>query len=365
MKEEEKTEYINFWNENKDWLEENGIIDISKLDNDKKNNKKTEVNNVPKQFDNIKSTQNRNMNIEEEEDNKINDNVPQIEKNDDKNEKVIINIVIPILEDTRELTNIKKKKINSEYLRETTKGKKEPYGIWITYYITNPKKKMPRINNKFIKKHEIGNDILTYFSDDSPKFLTHRAIDLKEAIVDYGQKIINESIKVEGKFLYYISYDDFCKKTEKNFTEPNYGKKLEALFIEYQDNKNIKFKDNNKNVIKYIRENKKYEQEANILLDLTFYQLCEVFSEYYLENYLEKKRNELISSYESETGETPSNELIQAYSNIIEILCKNFKDYSTSEKEREVKQKRPKKKKNLFSIKMPPKKKRKKGKKKK
>ena len=219
---------------------------------------------------------------------------------------------------------------------------------------------MPRINNKFIKKHEIGNVILTYFSDDSPKFLTHRAIDLKEDIVDYGQKIINESIKVEGKFLYYISYDDFCKKTEKNFTEPNYGKKLEALFIEYQDNKNIKFKDNNKNVIKYIRENKKYEQEANILLDLTFYQLCEVFSEYYLENYLEKKRNELISSYESETGETPSNELIQAYSNIIEILCKNFKDYSTSETERKI----PKKK-NLFSIKMPPKKKRKKGKKKK
>ena len=358
MKEEEKTEYINFWNDNKDWLEENTILDISKVDNKTKDNLKTEVNNVPKQFDNIKSTQNRNMNIEEE-DNKINDNVPQIEKNDDKNEKVIINIVIPILEDTRELTNIKKKKINREYLRETTKGKKEPYGKWIIYYITNPKKKMPRINNKFIKKHEIGNDILTYFSDDSPKFLTHRAIDLKEAIVDYGQKIINESIKVEGKFLYYISYDDFCKKTEKNFTKPNYGKKLEALFIEYQDNKNIKFKDNNKNVIKYIRENKKYEQEANMLLDLTFYQLCEVFSEYYLENYLEKKRNELISSYESETGKTPSNELIQAYSNIIEILCENFKEYSTSEKQRKVK-----KKKNLFSIKMPPKKKRKKGKKK-
>ena len=361
MKEEEKTEYINFWNDNKDWLEENTILDISKVDNKTKDNLKTEVNNVPKQFD---DTQNRNMNIEEEEDNKINDNVLQIEKNDDKNEKVIINIVIPILEDIRELTNIKKKKINREYLRETTKGKKEPYGKWIIYYKTNPKIKMPRINNKFIKNHGIGNDILTYFSDDSPKFLTHRAIDLKEDIVDYGQKIINESIKVEGKFLYYISYDDFCKKTEKNFTKPNYDKKLEALFIEYQDNKNIKFKDNNKNVIKYIRENKKYEQEANILLDLTFYQLCEVFSEYYLENYLEKKRNELISSYESETGETPSNELIQAYSNIIEILCKNFKDYSTSETEREVKQKRPKKK-NLFSIKMPPKKKRKKGKKKK
>ena len=349
MKEEEKTEYINFWNDNKDWLKEDGILDISKVDNKTKDNLKTEVNNVPKQFD---DTQNRNMNIEEEEeDNKINDNVLQIEKNDDKNEKVIINIVIPILEDTRELTNIKKKKINREYLRETTKGKKEPYGKWIIYYIINPKIKMPRINNKFIKNHGIGNDILTYFSDDSPKFLTHRAIDLKEDIVDYGQKIINESIKVEGKFLYYISYDDFCKKTEKNFTKPNYGKKLEAL--------------NNKNVIKYIRENKKYEQEANMLLDLTFYQLCEVFSKYYLEKYLEKKRNELISSYESETGETPSNELIQAYSNIIEILCKNFKDYSTSETEREVKQKRPKKKKNLFSIKMPPKKKRKKGKKKK
>ena len=243
---------INFWNDNKDWLEENTILDISKVDNKTKDNLKTEVNNVPKQFD---DTQNRNMNIEEEEDNKINDNVLQIEKNDDKNEKVIINIVIPILEDKRELTNIKKKKINREYLRETTKGKKEPYGKWITYHITNHKIKRPRINNKFIKNHGIGNDILTYFDDDSPKFLTHRAIDLKEDIVDYGQKIINESIKVEGKFLYYISYDDFCKKTEKNFTLPNYGKKLEALFIEYQDNKNIKFKDNNKNVIKYIREN--------------------------------------------------------------------------------------------------------------
>ena len=138
MKEEEKTEYINFWNDNKDWLEENTILDISKVDNKTKDNLKTEVNNVPKQFD---DTQNRNMNIEEEEDNKINDNVLQIEKNDDKNEKVIINIVIPILEDIRELTNIKKKKINREYLRETTKGKKEPYGKWIIYYKTNPKKK--------------------------------------------------------------------------------------------------------------------------------------------------------------------------------------------------------------------------------
>ena len=106
MKEEEKTEYINFWNDNKDWLEENTILDISKVDNKTKDNLKTEVNNVPKQFD---DTQNRNMNIEEEEDNKINDNVLQIEKNDDKNEKVIINIVIHILEDKRELTNIKKK----------------------------------------------------------------------------------------------------------------------------------------------------------------------------------------------------------------------------------------------------------------
>ena len=138
MKEEEKTEYINFWNDNKDWLEENTILDISKVDNKTKDNLKTEVNNVPKQFD---DTQNRNMNIEEEEDNKINDNVLQIEKNDDKNEKVIINIVIHILEDKRELTNIKKKKINREYLRETTKGKKEPYGKWIIYYKTNPKKK--------------------------------------------------------------------------------------------------------------------------------------------------------------------------------------------------------------------------------
>ena len=122
MKEEEKTEYINFWNDNKDWLEENTILDISKVDNKTKDNLKTEVNNVPKQFDNIKSTQNRNMNIEEEEDNKINDNVLQIEKNDDKNEKVIINIVIPILEDIRELTNIKKKKINREYLRKAKRN---------------------------------------------------------------------------------------------------------------------------------------------------------------------------------------------------------------------------------------------------
>ena len=55
--------------------------------------------------------------------------------------------------------------------------------------------------------------------------------------------------------------------------------------------------------------------------------------------------------------------MIQAYSNIIEILCENFEEYSKSETKRDVTQKRPKKK-NIFSIKVPPKKKRKKGKKK-
>ena len=54
---EEEMKLINFWNDNKDWLKEDGILDISKVDNKTKDNLKTEVNNVPKQFDNIKSTQ--------------------------------------------------------------------------------------------------------------------------------------------------------------------------------------------------------------------------------------------------------------------------------------------------------------------
>ena len=67
-----------------------------------------------------------------------------------------------------------------------------PYGKWIKYYYDNNKnhqEKEANIKNIFIKNHpQICKDILTYFMDDVPKFLSLRAIELKTAIVDYGQK---------------------------------------------------------------------------------------------------------------------------------------------------------------------------------
>ena len=362
--EKDREELKNFYYDYKDLLKEDGIMDIEKITNNKKDNQDTEVNNDPKQFNNINYVRSRIMNIEKEDDN-INNNFSGIENNNNNNNqngKPNIEIVIPIQESIRELTNVKKKEINPKYTREYTKKRKVPYGDWIVYYKNNKnnlERKMPRINNKFINNHKIGKDILTYFSIDAPKFLSERAKELKLDIVDYGQTIINESIKDEEKLLYYISYEEFCKPLQKDFTKPNYDKKLGDIFIEYQENRNIEFIDNNKNVIKYIRDHEKDEEEANKLLNLSFYKLCQEFFKNYFKEYLQERKKELISSYENEIGETPCAELIKAYSNVMEILCENFEKYSTSETKRKVDRKKPKKI-NKFSIRRLPKKKKKK-----
>ena len=166
--------------------------------------------------------------------------------------------------------------------------------------------------------------------DDVPKFLSLRAIELKTAIIDYGQKIINESIIDDKKFLYYISYHKFCEPLQKSFSNENYKLNLEKLFIKFQENNKGKFKNNNKKVIKYIRANQLKEKDANEFLDLTFYGLCDYFSKNFLNEYLEQRRIELIHAYETSLPFEEYIIIIEAFHNIIETLSKNFREYTIS-----------------------------------
>ena len=308
-------------------------LDITNVNKPKENKPKPEDKEEKIEFDHINPNK---KNYEDEEDNHIDSSALKIQENNNKNDIIKINIVISNIERNRESTYSKKiiKIINPKYLRQTTKKTKVPYGKWIKYYYDNNKnhqEKEANIKNIFIKNHpQICKDILTYFMDDVPKFLSLRAIELKTAIVDCGQKKINESIIADEKFLYYISYHKFCEPLQKSFSDENYKLNLEKLFIKFQENNKGKFKNNNKKVIKYIRANQLKEKDANEFLDLTFYGLCDYFSKNFLNEYLDQRRIELIHAYETSLPFEEYIIIIEAFHNIIETLSKNFREYTIS-----------------------------------
>ena len=330
-------EYLEFYEDHKYLPNLNIIQDITNVANAKENNPNSKNKKKKIEFDHIENYKK----YDEEEDNHIDSSALKIQKNNNKNDIITINIIIPNIERTRETTYIKKK-INTEYLR---KKKKVPYGSFIKYYndnkIKNYQEKQSNIKNKFLKKYpQICKDILTYFMDDAPKFLDHRAIELITAIVDYGQIIINENIKDDSLLLYYISYDNFCEHLEKSFTNANYNLSLKEIFIKFQDNKEEKFINNNKKVIEYIRENELKEKEAHELLELSFYELCDNFTENHLNEYLGQRRAELILAYGDNFPFGKKTIIIDAFINIIETLSKEFKDYSNLKKGRYIKPKK-------------------------
>lgn len=302
--------------------------------------KKNQFNNIP--------LNNNNQDLKNfEDDDEIKDDVPKIHINKIKEEPKQINIIDINTEKTREST-YKEKKINSSFLRATIKKTKIPHGEWIDYY-NKTDKKNPIIKNKFLQNHpQINQDIILYFSDDSSKFLSHRAIELKTVIVDYGQKIINEVIKDNEHCLYYISYKKFCEPLQKKFSNENYNKNLGELFVEYQENNKGIFENNNKNVVEYIRNNQEIEKEANDLLNLNFYNLIDYFVEFDLGNYLKRKEEELVSIYKTKVPLAQYSVIIKAFISIIETLCKEFKEYSDSITARKII-----KKPRLFSVKHP------------
>ena len=83
------------------------------------------------------------------------------------------------------------------------------------------------------------------------------------------------------KSIHKISYNNFVKNTSVIFNVKYLYKKIDELFIEFQEdnqeeNKNV-LKDNNKKVIKYIKKHPAKELAAFEYLGNSFYELFKEF----------------------------------------------------------------------------------------
>ena len=131
-------------------------LEITNVNKPKENKPKPEDKEEKIEFDHINPNK---KNYEDEEDNHIDSSALKIQKNNNKNDIIKINIVISNIERTREFTYSKKIKkiINPKYLRQTTKKTKVPYGKWIKYYYDNNKNRQEKEAKKYIHKKSSSN----------------------------------------------------------------------------------------------------------------------------------------------------------------------------------------------------------------
>ena len=267
--------------------------------------------------------------------NQDNQDISEYEKLDSNNYKTDIFSNQDISSNKIQKQNIK---FNTTQFSDSTSGNyrkkiKITYGKFIKYPEHDKTDAPKPINEFFIKNKELYNKIYQLFSEDIAHFISLRAIELKTAIIDYGQKRINDRINLDdnNKTIYelrYIDYNKFCKPHSKEFNKRNLRKKLGDLFIEFQDTDNDRFRDQNKEVIKYIIKNINEQLFAFDLIDLTFYELVKKFiDEKRLKNYLEKKDNELKKLY-LKNNIINYERRIEAFNEIITTLCNNFEEYS-------------------------------------
>ena len=193
------------------------------------------------------------------------------------------------------------------------------YGKWLK----SPKYEInvTDYKNSFINKYTEILEYISFFDNNPPKFLSLLVIRIKNKVSYYGQKIINELINVEDEsfMLHKLDYERFIKDLSKKFNDINLSKKLEDIFIEYQADNEGDLKDHNKKIIKYIRSQGSKELFANEYLDLSFYELFGDFKENYLPKYLDEIESLFPNDIEKEK--------IDAYKNIIKIICENYQDY--------------------------------------
>jgi len=215
------------------------------------------------------------------------------------------------------------------------KKNKTSYGKWENYQEHNNFNEYPKpINPFFIKNKEIYDMTYQNFSENVANFISGMVIELKKVIVDFGQRRINKMIlddeidntKYELRF---IDYYKFCVPHSKEFNERYLEKKLEYLFTEFQAPGYGTNRDQNKDVIKYIRDNYGKQLFANHFLDNNFYELVNEFVKNGLNKYLETKNNEQKKSY-IRNNIVNYGKRIDAFNQIITTLCNNFKEYSTS-----------------------------------
>ena len=198
------------------------------------------------------------------------------------------------------------------------------YGDWLNnkekYDLSNYKCK-----NSFLRKHKHLIENISYFSNNPPIFLNHIIMLIKAKIAYMAQKMINSLIINSDNYqLHKISYNNFVKNTSGDFNDKYLYKKLDELFIEFQEdnqeeNKNV-LKDNNKKVIKYIKKHSAKELDAFEYLGNSFYELFKEFKEKHLDKHLKEIEGNLKEKNISE-------EKIKALVELIKTVSSEYKDY--------------------------------------
>ena len=206
------------------------------------------------------------------------------------------------------------------------------------------------IKNKFINENPNIIDNSLFFSDNVPKFLKMKIISIKDFIFQYSKESINNKITNPSIFkLIDIDYDTCIKKTSKTFNENMMNERLENFFIKYQKNNFGISENNNLNVIEYIKNNINDEKEAYNIINLSFLEMVKKF-----ENDKENGLEALLIQMETSMRKLLKakqitllynlliEQRIEAFKNILKLLCYKFKQYfqlmdGRGEKENEAK----------------------------
>ena len=245
--------------------------------------------------------------------------------------------------------NIKIKKPEDIYLltkdctiSKTKKGKQIPklevsypkkrklFGQWI--YCDKYELDINNSKNSFIKKHPEILEKISYFSNNAPKFLSHAFMLVKNEVSKFGQMTINQSIINSEQYqLNHLDYEKFIKIHSKEFNDINMSKKLDELFIEFQAKNESNLEEHNKKVIRFIRNNPTNELFANEYLDLSFYELFNLFNVNRLEDYIKEIKIELDGELKEKNNNNADKNFMENKTNsfidIIKFLCEKHKEY--------------------------------------
>ena len=132
-----------------------------------------------------------------------------------------------------------------------------------------------KISNMFIKSNPELIDYALYFDKDVPSFIAKRIIRIKNRMFSYVVALINKLIINKKMQLTGVDYNTLIKAINTKFNLELFESKLYKIFIFYQV-KDAK-KDQNLEVIEYIRQNANTEILANFILDFTFEDLWHLF----------------------------------------------------------------------------------------
>ena len=224
------------------------------------------------------------------------------------------------------------------------------FGDWLfkesKYEISN----INKIKNKFINEYSYIIDEVLYFAENIPKFLDMKMLMLKDFLFQYSRYFIN--IKINNSSYYQlidVDYDTFIKKISKQFNKDMMKETLGFLFSNYQKNIYGIDKKHNYNVINYIKNNIKTENEAYGVLQLNLLDVIKIFKDDKqngLEKLLEKMGNNvhnILKEKQKQLGkehELLIDKKVEALCKIMKLLCSEFENYFNKKDAREKKEKK-------------------------